>query len=106
MCTMKTAMSMTSRCNVRMAAKGNFPSGPATTRYYQGMIDMDELKKGQYYTALKESFIIFICTFDPFGENLPMYTFRHRCIEKEGLELGDLSTKIFLNAKVIPLTRI
>lgn len=28
-----------------------------------------------------------------------MYTFRHRCIEKEGLELGDLSTKIFLNAK-------
>ena len=33
------------------------------------------------------------------GENLPMYTFRHRCIEKEGLELGDLSTKIFLNAK-------
>lgn len=28
-----------------------------------------------------------------------MYTFRHRCIEKEGLELGDLSTNIFLNAK-------
>ena len=39
------------------------------------------------------------CTFDPFGENLPMYTFRHRCIEKEGLELGDLVTKIFLNVK-------
>lgn len=72
---------------------------PKRTRYYQGMIDMDELKKRQYYTELKESFIIFICTFDPFGENLPMYTFRHRCIEKEGLELGDLSTKIFLNAK-------
>ena len=72
---------------------------PKRTRYYQGMIDMDELKKGQYYTELKESFIIFICTFDPFGENLPMYTFRHRCIEKEGLELGDLATKIFLNAK-------
>lgn len=72
---------------------------PKRTRYYQGMIDMDELKKGQYYTELKESFIIFICTFDPFGENLPIYTFRHRCIEKEGLELGDLSTKIFLNAK-------
>ncbi|MEE0028679.1 MAG: PD-(D/E)XK nuclease family transposase, partial [Dialister sp.] len=53
---------------------------PKRTRYYQGMIDMDELKKGQYYTELKESFII-------------------RCIEKEGLELGDLSTKIFLNAK-------
>ncbi len=33
---------------------------PKRTRYYQGMIDMDELKKGQYYTELKESFIIFI----------------------------------------------
>ena len=32
MCTMKTAMSMTSRCNVRMAAKGNSPSGPATIK--------------------------------------------------------------------------
>lgn len=27
-----------------------------------------------------------ICTFDPFGENFPMYTFRHCCIEKEGFE--------------------
>lgn len=26
------AMSMTSRCNVRMAAKGNSPSGPATIK--------------------------------------------------------------------------
>lgn len=26
------------------------------------------------------------CTFDTFGENLLMYTFRQRCIEKEGLE--------------------
>ena len=69
------------------------------TRYYQGMLDMEELKKGQYYPELKESFIIFICTFDPFREGLPMYTFRHRCVEKEGLELGDIASKIFLNSK-------
>ena len=42
-------------------------------RYYQGIIDVDSLQRGTYYTGLKQSFIIFICTFDPFGLNLPMY---------------------------------
>lgn len=28
-----------------------------------------------------------------------MYTFRYRCVEKKGLELGDQSTKLFLNCK-------
>ena len=28
-----------------------------------------------------------------------MYTFRNRCIEQEGLELGDQTTKLFLNCK-------
>ena len=28
-----------------------------------------------------------------------MYTFRNRCLEKEGLELGDQTTKLFLNSK-------
>ena len=28
-----------------------------------------------------------------------MYTFRNRCVEKEGLELGDQTTKLFLNSK-------
>ena len=27
-----------------------------------------------------------------------MYTFRNRCLEKEGLELGDQTTKLFLNS--------
>lgn len=72
---------------------------PKRTRYYQSMIDMEILDKGKSYKELKPSYIIFICTFDPFHEELPMYTFRHRCVEKEGLELGDQSTKLFLNCK-------
>ena len=44
------------------------------TRYYQSMIDIDNLMKGEGYRELKESFIIFITTFDPFGMNLPVYT--------------------------------
>ena len=69
------------------------------TRYYQGSIDMDLLEKGHMYEELKPTFIIFICTFDPFRLGLPMYTFRNRCIEQEGLELGDQTTKLFLNCK-------
>ena len=72
---------------------------PKRTRYYQGLIDTEILTKGESYSQLKPSYIIFICTFDPFGENLPMYTFRNRCVEKDGLELGDQTTKLFLNCK-------
>lgn len=33
------------------------------------------------------------------GSKVTATTIRHRCVEKEGLELGDLATKIFLNSK-------
>ncbi len=72
---------------------------PKRTRYYQGMIDMGLLEKGGDYDTLNPSFIIFICTFDPFHKGLPIYTFRNRCVECEGLELQDEATKIFLNSK-------
>ena len=80
-------------------SNGNDDELPKRTRYYQGLIDMDILTKGESYSQLKPSYIIFICTFDPFEENLPMYTFRNRCVEKDGLELGDQTTKLFLNCK-------
>ncbi len=72
---------------------------PKRTRYYQGMIDMGLLEKGGDYDKLNPAFIIFICTFDPFKKGLPLYTFRNRCIEDDGLELQDETTKIFLNSK-------
>ena len=72
---------------------------PKRTRYYQSMIDINIVIKGDDYTELKTSFVIFICTFDPFGEGRFVYTFRNRCVEQNGLELGDGTTKIFLNTK-------
>ncbi|MDO4988251.1 MAG: Rpn family recombination-promoting nuclease/putative transposase, partial [Synergistes sp.] len=47
------------------------------TRYYQSMMDGDALRKGAFYRDLRKSIIIFICTFDPFGENLGKYTFNN-----------------------------
>lgn len=50
-------------------------------RYYQGLIDADKLKHGQHYSALGESYIIFICPFDRFKRGRHIYTFRERCDE-------------------------
>ena len=72
---------------------------PLRTRYYQSMISMDMLRKGMKYRDLQKSYVIFICTFDPFGKGLPLYSFRYRSKENSSLELGDLTENIFLNAK-------
>ena len=36
--------------------------------------------------------------FDPFGKNLPVYTFSNCCRELPGLELGDGTEKVFVNS--------
>ncbi|MCM1180464.1 MAG: Rpn family recombination-promoting nuclease/putative transposase [Clostridium sp.] len=72
---------------------------PKRTRYYQGMIDLNILEKGADYKDLKRSFVIFVCTFDLFGEGRHIYTFENRCIQDLQLGLGDDTTKIILNTK-------
>ena len=72
---------------------------PKRTRYYQGMIDLGILEKGENYKNLKRSFIIFVCTFDLFGEGRHIYTFENRCVQDLGLRLGDDAIKIILNTK-------
>jgi predicted transposase/invertase (TIGR01784 family) len=74
---------------------------PKRTRYYQGMVDLNILEKGNDYKDLKRSFIIFVCTFDLFGEGRHIYTFENRCIQNPELSLGDGTTKIILNTKGI-----
>ena len=48
---------------------------------------------------MKRSFVIFVCTFDLFGEGRHIYTFENRCIQNLDLGLGDDTTKIILNTK-------
>ena len=66
-------------------------------RYYQSTIDGDLLAKGVPYSELRRSFVIFVCTFDPFGLELARYTFTSRCSEKE-FELNDRCARVFINA--------
>ena len=72
---------------------------PKMMRYYQGMIDLNILDKGQDYTTLKKSYVIFICTFDPFGEGRHIYTFCNTCQENTALTLDDDAVKIILSTK-------
>ena len=83
--------------NVEMQTsnKGNLPR---RARYYQAAADIDTTPKGSEYKDLKENYVIFICTFDPFLKGQPYYTFQNMCLEyKEPIYLEDGTTKIFLN---------
>lgn len=72
---------------------------PKRMRYYQGMIDLNILEKGDDYNHLKKSYVIFICTFDPFGLGRHIYTFENCCSEDTTLTLNDGTVKIILNTK-------
>ena len=74
------------------------------TRYYQSMIDIDSLMKGEEYEKLKESYILFICKNDPFKDEnekhfgLPCYTFKNICTEDDEVNLDDKTIKVIYNA--------
>ena len=68
-------------------------------RYYQGLIDMNNLKRGQHYSALNESFIIFICPFDRFKQGRHFYSFSERCDQDPSIKLNNKTHHIFLSTK-------
>ena len=69
------------------------------SRFYQSLIDGELLDKGKPYEELNPSYVIFICTFDPFHRNLPIYTFTHCCQEDNRVKSKDEETRMFLNSK-------
>ena len=77
---------------------------PLRTRYYQNIIGTNMLRKGMHYRELRKAYVIFICTFDPFGTGLPVYHFTYCCKENGNLQMGDLTENIFLNAKAADKT--
>ncbi len=68
------------------------------SRYHQAEMDVASLKPGDDFNDLKPGYVIFICTFDPFGKGLYRYTFEERCMECD-MGLGDGTRKIFLNTR-------
>ena len=74
------------------------PLLPKRARYYQSVMDMDMLQKGQTYDKLSPLVLVFVCAFDLFKEGRYVYTFKSRCLENLDLELANDVTTMFLNA--------
>lgn len=71
---------------------------PERARYYQSVIDMDNLSKGENYTRLKDTYVIFLCLKDIFRRRLPVYFFENTCRADKTLTLGGRAYKVFFNA--------
>lgn len=84
--------------NIEMQ-RGKHKNLAKRSRYYQGSVDLDFIQKGSDYLELCKSFIIFICTFDPFDKGRHIYSFENCCMEDQSLKLNDETTKIFLNTR-------
>ena len=84
--------------NIEMQV-GSYGNLPKRSRYYGSAIDVDNFKKGKDYNRLKETFIIFICTSDPFDKDLPCYSFENICKEDKDLSLKDGKYTLFFNAE-------
>ena len=85
--------------NIEMQTTKDMDELVKRTRYYQGLIDIDNIEKGQNYSALHDTYIIFICTFGVFTGKRHKYTFRNLCIEDNEILLNDGTTKLFLSTK-------
>ncbi len=71
-------------------------------RYYQAILDTSELGKGQRYSSLPESYIVFLCLFDPYDFGSPVYRLDRCCQSEPSLDVGDGSHWLVLNASAWP----
>ena len=67
-------------------------------RLYQGMLDTAMLPAGSSYMSLKDTYIIFLCTFDPVNLGLPVYTVRQTYEEDSSAIYDDGTCRILYNS--------
>ena len=70
---------------------------PQRLRYYQSQIDAEILAQGRDFADLRQTLIIFICPFDPFGRGWHLYWFENTCKCDAELRLEDGAIKVVLN---------
>jgi len=67
------------------------------SRYYHSQIDMEMLRSGAEYEQMSDSYVIFICDYDPFGQGKYRYTFDMICHENTELCLQDGNHTVILS---------
>ncbi|MGN1383424.1 MAG: Rpn family recombination-promoting nuclease/putative transposase [Eubacterium sp.] len=68
------------------------------SRYYQSVIDTEQIKAGEPYEKLKSSYVIFISTFDPLKCGYSLYEIVPMCRNHQKVEFDDGTRRIFLNS--------
>lgn len=84
--------------NVEMQAIKE-PALGKRARYYHSHIDMEILLSGDDYSKLPNTYVIFVCDFDPFMRGKYCYTFENLCLEDKELSMQDGAKSIFLNTR-------
>lgn len=85
------------RFNVEMQVKDK-KNLPKRSRYYHSQLDMDALLTGVDYNHLPDTYVIFICDYDPFGDRLYRYTICNHCKENDK-DVDDGDYTIWLSSK-------
>ena len=82
--------------NVEMQVRQEQQLGKRT-RYYHSQMDMEMLGSGEGYEELPDTYVIFICDYDPFGKKKYRYIFENICLEELELRLEDGMHSVFLS---------
>jgi predicted transposase/invertase (TIGR01784 family) len=69
------------------------------SRYYHSQMDMDLLLSGSEYEKLPDTYVIFICDFDPFDAGKYRYTLEMRLEEAKSVVYDDGRHTVFLSTK-------
>ena len=72
-------------------------SAPSAGAAVSGHIDINQFDRGHHFDELKQSFVIFICKYDPFGKGLYRYAFENICRDADDYALNDEAYKLFFN---------
>ena len=77
---------------------GSGDSSPRRARYHGSLLDIHSLDKGDPFSKLPETYVIFITENDKYGKGLPLYSFDRYCPALED-NLDDGSHIIYVNGK-------
>ena len=67
--------------------------------YYHGLMITSSIERGQDYSKLKPTYVIFICTFDPVGLKRPVYRFGAVNLDHRDEDMPFSPKTIFYNTK-------
>ncbi|APT14873.1 Rpn family recombination-promoting nuclease/putative transposase [Lactobacillus jensenii] len=84
--------------DLEMQVNNNHDIGPRM-RYYQSSMDRDTLDRGEPYTSLARTYLIFLCAFDPFGKGKLRYSFHLYDDEDKDIQLENNAENIIINSK-------